>query len=53
MGIDVLSKKLKIDGQNIKLTIWDMANKENIKNIRKGLIKKADGVIFVCEYDNF
>lgn len=29
-----------------------MTNKEQMANVRKNFIKKADGVVFVCEKDN-
>ena len=40
------------DNQNFKLQFWDiLINEESIESNKK-IIKKSDGIIFVCSYDN-
>ena len=49
IGIDFLSKTLKIKDKEIKLKIWDTAGQERYRNITSHIYKDADGIILVFD----
>ena len=49
IGIDYLSKTIKIKEQEIKLKIWDTAGQERYRNITSHIYKDADGIILVFD----
>ena len=49
IGIDFLSKTLKIKDKEIKLKIWDTAGQERYRQITSHIYKDADGIILVFD----
>jgi len=49
IGIDYLSKTIKIKEKEIKLKIWDTAGQERYRNITSHIYKDADGIILVFD----
>ncbi len=49
IGIDFRIKSFTLNGQIIKLQIWDTAGQDRFKNIIKSYYKGAHGVIFVYD----
>ena len=52
MGVEFLSKTIKVNGQNIKITIWDTAGQEKYKSLSKVYYKGASGIIIVYDITN-
>eukprot|EP00331_Platyophrya_macrostoma_P022652 CAMPEP_0176455568 /NCGR_PEP_ID=MMETSP0127-20121128/30705_1 /TAXON_ID=938130 /ORGANISM="Platyophrya macrostoma, Strain WH" /LENGTH=174 /DNA_ID=CAMNT_0017845231 /DNA_START=157 /DNA_END=682 /DNA_ORIENTATION=- len=49
VGIDYKTKKIKVDGSEIKLQIWDTAGQEKYRSITQNFYKNAMGVIIVFD----
>ena len=52
IGIDYLSKTIKIKGKEIKLKIWDTAGQERYRNITNQIYKGSDGIVLVFDVTN-
>jgi small GTP-binding protein len=53
IGVDFYVKNnLKIDGNDIKLQIWDLGGEEKFRSFLRGYIKKSDGVLFLFDLNN-
>lgn len=49
IGVDIFTKSLKIDKDDVLLTLWDIAGQERFKVIRKGFFDGAAGAIIVYD----
>ncbi|KAH0794898.1 small GTP-binding protein [Histomonas meleagridis] len=49
IGVEYMSTVLEIDGQPIKLQIWDTAGQEKFRSIAKSYFRHAVGVILVYD----
>jgi len=49
IGIDFKVKRMEVDGQKIKLQIWDSAGQERFRTITSNYYRKADGVFLVYD----
>ena len=49
IGVEFGSRAIKVDGQNIKLQIWDTAGQESFRSITRSFYRKADGVILMYD----
>jgi len=49
VGIDYKTKKIKVDGTEIKLQIWDTAGQEKYRSITQNFYKNAMGVVIVFD----
>lgn len=49
IGVEYLSTVIEIDGQPIKLQIWDTAGQEKFRSIAKSYFRHAVGVILVYD----
>ena len=49
VGIDYKTKKMKVDGTELKLQIWDTAGQEKYRSITQNFYKNAMGVIIVFD----
>ena len=49
LGIDLKTKTLNINDQEIKLKIWDTAGQERFRNITTQYYKGADGIVLVYD----
>ena len=49
IGIDFISKRIKIDDKEIKLNIWDTAGQERYRNITTHTYKGADGIALIFD----
>ena len=52
IGIDYLSKTIKIKDKEIKLKIWDTAGQERYRNITNQIYKGSDGIVLVFDVTN-
>ena len=49
IGVDFKTKKIEIDGQNVKLQIWDTAGQEKFRAITKAYYRGAHGILVVFD----
>ena len=49
IGVDSKSKTIKVNGDSVKVTIWDTAGQEKYKNITKQYYCGADGVLLIFD----
>ena len=49
LGVDFKQKKIKLNGKDIRLRIFDTAGQERFKAVSVSFIKKADGVILIYD----
>lgn len=49
IGVEYLSNVIEVDGQPIKLQIWDTAGQEKFRSIAKSYFRHAVGVILVYD----
>lgn len=49
IGIDFKTKIINVNGQEIKLKIWDTAGEERFRNITTQYYKGADGIVLVYD----
>jgi len=52
VGVDFKMKQIQLDGQNIKLQIWDTAGQEKFKNLATANMRGAHGIIIVYDVTN-
>ena len=53
IGMDFFLKKLKIDGKNISLQIWDFAGEEKFRFLLPGAVMGANGTIFMYDITRY
>ncbi|KKK43031.1 hypothetical protein LCGC14_0596730 [marine sediment metagenome] len=53
LGVDFSLKALKINGENIKLQIWDFAGEERFRFLFPSYIRGANGAIFMYDITNY
>ena len=51
-AIDLQTSKIKINGKNIKLQIWDTAGQEKYKSLTKSFLLKAQGILILYDVTN-
>ncbi len=49
IGVDIFTKSVKIDKDDVLITLWDIAGQERFKIIRKGFFEGAAGAIIVYD----
>ncbi|WEU39727.1 MAG: GTP-binding protein [Candidatus Odinarchaeum yellowstonii] len=49
IGVDIFTKSVKIDGNDVLVTLWDIAGQERFKIIRRGFFEGAAGAIIVYD----
>lgn len=49
IGVEFGAKSLSIDGQLVKLQIWDTAGQESFRSITRSFYRKADGVFLMYD----
>ncbi len=53
LGVDFHLKALEIDGEMIKLQIWDFAGEERFRFLFPSYIRGANGAIFMFDITNY
>ncbi|MFX0081572.1 MAG: Rab family GTPase [Candidatus Hodarchaeota archaeon] len=53
LGVDFLLKMVKLQGENIKLQIWDFAGEERFRYLFPSYIRGANGGIFMYDITNY
>jgi len=53
IGVDFFLKKFDIDGKKISLQIWDFAGEEKFRFLLPGIIKGANGTIFMFDITRY
>lgn len=53
LGVDFHLKAIKIDGENVKLQIWDFAGEERFRFLLPSYIKGANGGVFMFDITNY
>ena len=51
-GVDLKNKTIKIDGLNIQLNIYNIANQDFFRNITYQSLKGTNGLILIYDIDN-
>lgn len=49
IGMDLFSKTIIVNGENIKINIWDTAGQDKYFSLTKSLFQKADGVLLTFD----
>ena len=49
IGVEFGSKTIELDGQSIKLQIWDTAGQENFRSITRSYYRSAIGALLVYD----
>lgn len=49
LGVDFGTKQMVVDGQAVKLQIWDTAGQESFRSITKSFYRRADGILLVYD----
>ena len=49
LGVDLITKRLKFDNEDITLKIWDTAGQERFRTITHSFYKQAEGVLLVYD----
>jgi small GTP-binding protein len=52
IGIDLFSKIININGENIKFHIWDSCGQENFKSLTRAYYRNVDAIIFMYSTSN-
>ncbi len=52
LGVNLLKKKLTIDGNSISVQIWDLGGQDSYQNLRKLYIEGAQGALAVFDVTN-
>ncbi len=52
LGVNLLKKKLTIDGNSISAQIWDLGGQDSYQNLRKLYIEGAQGALAVFDVTN-
>lgn len=53
LGVDFLSKDVEINGERVKLQIWDFAGEERFRFLFPSYLKGANGAIFMYDITNY
>ena len=53
LGVDFRKKNIKINGQDIRLKIWDTAGQEKFRSIQKQYYRNSDGILLVFDVTKF
>ena len=53
LGVDFLLKAIEMDGEKIKLQIWDFAGEERFRFLFPSYIRGANGAIFMYDITNY
>ncbi|MFX1343882.1 MAG: Rab family GTPase [Promethearchaeota archaeon] len=53
LGVEFLLKALEMNGENIKLQIWDFAGEERFRFLFPSYIRGANGAIFMYDITNY
>ncbi len=53
LGVDFLSKDVEINGELVKLQIWDFAGEERFRFLFPSYLKGANGAIFMYDITNY
>lgn len=49
IGVEFGAKTINVDGQLVKLQIWDTAGQESFRSITRSFYRKADGVLLMFD----
>ena len=52
MGVDYITSEIIMDGEKIKLKIWDTSGQERFRSISQSFYKNTQGVILVFDLSN-
>lgn len=52
VGVDFVTQELNIDGNDVRVQIWDTAGQEKFKSLGKAYYRNSVGVFFVFSLDN-
>ncbi len=53
LGVDFLLKAIEVDGEMVKLQIWDFAGEERFRFLFPSYIRGASGAIFMYDITNY
>ncbi len=53
LGVDFLLKAIEMDGEKVKLQIWDFAGEERFRFLFPSYIRGANGAIFMYDITNY
>ena len=53
LGVDFLLKAIKLEGEMVKLQIWDFAGEERFRFLFPSYIRGANGAIFMYDITNY
>lgn len=53
LGVDFLHKEIEMNGENVKLQIWDFAGEERFRFLFPSYIRGANGAIFMYDITNY
>ena len=53
LGVDFLLKSIEMNGENVKLQIWDFAGEERFRFLFPSYIRGANGAIFMFDITNY
>lgn len=53
LGVDFLLKAIELEGEMVKLQIWDFAGEERFRFLFPSYIKGANGAIFMYDITNY
>ncbi|CAG9767460.1 unnamed protein product [Ceutorhynchus assimilis] len=53
IGVDFKTKKLSVDGNNVKLAIWDTAGQERFRTLTPSYYRDAQGAILVFDVSSY
>ena len=53
LGVDFRKKIININGENIRLKIWDTAGQEKFRSIQKQYYRNSDGILLVFDVTKF
>ena len=53
LGVDFRKKNININGEDIRLKIWDTAGQEKFRSIQKQYYRNSDGILLVFDVTKF
>jgi len=53
LGVDFMLKALQVEGETVKLQIWDFAGEERFRFLFPAYIRGANGAIFMYDITNY
>ncbi len=53
LGVEFLLKAVEVNGENVKLQIWDFAGEERFRFLFPSYIRGANGAIFMYDITNY